>query len=126
MNNNGNMRKITDKSPNRLIDREFNIPLFNAETQMYKCIDVSEIASSPGGKDYTISLSEVKQKYSVPERINIDLFIPTNDGELVSLHMVEVDPKRGDIKLTQTLTAKEHISSLVGLKEVFYNMAKKM
>ena len=120
------MRKIIDKSPNRLIDKVFNIPLFAADTQMYKCVDVSEITSSLSGKDYTISLSEVKQKYSVPERINIDMFIPTNDGELVSLHMVEVDPKRGDIKLAQTLTAKEHISSLVGLKEVFYNMAKKM
>lgn len=114
------------RQPVMLIDREFNIPVFNADTQMYKCIDVSEIAWSPSGKDYTISFSEIKQKYAVPQRINIDLFIPTNDGELVSLHMVEVDPKRGDIKLAQTLTAKEHISSLIGLKEVFYNMAKKM
>ena len=40
--------------------------------------------------------------------------------------MVEVDPKRGDIKLAKTLTAKEHISSLAGLKEVLYNMAKTM
>ena len=32
-----------------LVDKEFNIPVFNANTQMYKCIDVSEIASSPGG-----------------------------------------------------------------------------
>jgi hypothetical protein len=122
------MRKITDKSPNRLIDREFNIPLFNAETQMYKCIDVSEITSSPGGKDYTIYLSEVKQKYSVPERINIDLFIPTTDanGELAHVHMVEVDPKRGDLPLSNTMTPKVNITTLEGLKKVFYEMAKKM
>jgi len=128
MNNNGNMRKITDKSPNRLIDREFNIPLFNAETQMYLCIDVSEIASSPGGKDYTIYLSEVKQKYSVPERINIDLFIPTTDanGELAHVTMNEIRAKGNDIKLAQTLTPKKNITTLEGLKKIFYEMAKKM
>lgn len=122
------MRKITDKSPNRLIDREFNIPIFNADTQMYKCIDVSEIAWSPSGKDYTISLSEIKQKYSVPERINIDLFIPTTDanGELAHVHMVEVDPKRGDLPLSNTMTPKANITTLEGLKKVFYEMAKKM
>jgi len=110
-----------------LVDKEFNIPVFNANTQMYKCIDVSEIASSPGGKDYTISLSEVKQQYSVPERINIDLFIPIDgNGGLAHVTMNEVDPKRGDVKLGQTLTPKENITTLEGLKKVFYEMAKKM
>ena len=114
------------RGPVMLIDREFNIPLFNADTQMYVCTDVSEIASSPGGKDYTICLSEVKQKYAVPEKINIDLFIPTDAGGIASLHMIEVHPKRGDTELTKWTTDKEHISSLAGLKEVLYNMAKTM
>jgi hypothetical protein len=121
------MRKITNKSPNRLIDMEFNIPLFNAARQMYVCTDVSEIASSPGGKDYTISLSEVKQKYSVPERINIDMFIPTTDanGEPAHVVMNEVRTK-GDVVLTKVMVTKSKLSSLAGLKEVFYNMAKTM
>ena len=116
------------RQPVMLIDREFNIPVFNADTQMYKCIDVSEIASSPGGKDYTISLSEVKQKYAVPQRINIDLFIPTTDanGELAHVHMVEPTPKRGDIELASVMVNKSKLSSLAGLKEVLYNMAKTM
>jgi hypothetical protein len=121
------MRKITNKSPNRLIDMEFNIPLFNAATQMYVCTDVSEIASSPGGKDYTISLSEVKQNYAVPERINIDMFIPTTDanGEPAHVTMNEVRTK-GDVVLTKVMVTKSKLSSLAGLKEVFYNMAKTM
>jgi hypothetical protein len=122
------MRKITNKSPNRLIDMEFNIPLFNAATQMYVCTDVSEIASSPGGKDYTISLSEVKQNYSVPERITIDLFIPTTDanGEPAHVHMIEPRPKGRDVVLTKVMVTKSKLSSLSGLKKVFYNMAKTM
>ena len=121
------MRKITNKSPNRLIDMEFNIPIFNADTQMYLCTDVSEIASSPGGKDYTISFSEIKQKYAVPERINIDMFIPTTDanGEPAHVTMNEVRTK-GDVVLTKVMVTKSKLSSLAGLKEVFYNMAKTM
>jgi hypothetical protein len=121
------MRKITNKSPNRLIDMEFNIPIFNADTQMYLCTDVSEIASSPGGKDYTISFSEIKQKYAVPQRINIDMFIPIDgNGGLAHVTMNEIRPKGNDIKLGQTLTPKENITTLEGLKKVFYEMAKKM
>jgi hypothetical protein len=117
------------RGPVMLIDRQFNIPLFNADKQMYVCINVSEIATSPGGKDYNIMLSEVKGlNYSVPERVDVNMFIPTTDanGELAHITMNEVDPKRGDIKLAQTLTPKENITTLAGLKDVLYNMAKKM
>ena len=121
------MKKIINKSPNRLIDMEFHIPLYNAETQMYLCIDVSEIATSPGGKDYNISLSEVKQNYSVPEKLDINLFIPTDgNGGLAHVTMNEIRTNGRDIKLAQTLTPKENITTLAGLKKVFYEMAKKM
>lgn len=116
------------RGPVMLIDREFNIPLFNADTQMYVCTDVSEIESSPTGKDYRISLSEIKQKYAVPERIDINLFIPTMDanGEPAHVIMNEVHPKRGDTVLTKVMVTKSKLSSLAGLKEVFYNMAKSL
>lgn len=121
------MKKLTKKNPTYLKGLKFNIPLFNAETQMYVCIDVSEIASLSGGKDYTIHFSEVKQKYSVPEKVVIDLFIPIDgNGGLVHVTMNEVCPKRGEIKLAQTLTPKENITTLEGLKKIFYEMAKKM
>jgi hypothetical protein len=116
------------RGPVMLIDREFNIPLFSADRQMYLCIDVSEIATSPGGKDYNISLSEVKQNYSVPERLDINLFIPndSNLGGLAHVTMNEIRTDGRDIKLAQTLTPKENITTLAGLKKIFYQMAKKM
>ena len=121
------MRKMTKKNPNSLIDMEFNIPLFNAEKQMYLCIDVSEIATSPGGKDYNISLSEVKQNYSVPERVDINLFIPSDgNGGLAHVTMNEIRTNGRDIKLAQTLTPKENITTLERLKKIFYEMAKNM
>ena len=115
------------RGPVMLIDREFNIPLFNADKQMYLCIDVSKIATSPGGKDYNISLSEVKQNYAVPERVDINLFIPTDgNGGLAHVTMNEIRTNGRDIKLAQTLTPKENITTLAGLKKTFYEMAKKM
>ncbi len=122
------MRKITNKSPNRLIDMEFNIPIFNADTQMYVCTNVDEVSTSGEGKTYKISLSEVKQNYSVPERIVIDLFIPHTDanGEPANVNMFEVRPTSRNLPLTKVMVTKSKLSSLAGLKEVFYNMAKSM
>ena len=122
------MRKMTKKSPNSLIDEEFNIPIFAADRQMYLCIDVSEIATSPGGKDYNIMLSEVKGlNYAVPERIDINLFIPSDgNGGLAHVTMNEIRTNGRDIKLAQTLTPKENITTLEGLKKVFYEMGKRM
>lgn len=120
------MKKMTKKNPQFLKGIEFNIPLFNAEKQMYVCTSVNELALTPGGKDYLISLSEVKQSYSVPEKIVIDLFIPHTDanGEPANVNMSEVRPTSRNLPLTKVMVTKSKLSSLGGLKKVFYNMAK--
>ena len=55
------------------------------------------------------------------------MFIPHTDanGEPAHVIMNEVYPK-GDIVLTKVMVTKSKLSSLAGLKEVFYNMAKSM
>lgn len=123
------MRKITKKSPTYLKGLEFNIPLFNADKQMYLCTDVSEVGGSSLGKDYNISLSEIKGlNYSVPERVDIHLFIPNTDanGELAHITINEVNGRHGDYKLASRPTPKKDITTLGGLKKVFYEMASKM
>ncbi len=121
------MKKMTKKGPQYLVGIEFNIPLFAAYKQMYLCTSVDEIDSSPAGKDYNIMLSEIKTlNYNVPERVDINLFIPADGGGMVRMHMVEVHPERGDLPLTNTITLKENISSLGKLKEIFYNLGKKI
>lgn len=116
------------RGPVMLIDREFNIPLFNAEKQMYLCTNVDEVSTTSEGKAYKISLSEVKQSYSVPEKIVIDLFIPHTDanGEPANVNMSEVRPTSRNLPLTKVMVTKSKLSSLGGLKKVFYNMAKSM
>jgi hypothetical protein len=121
------MKKIKKKGPQFLKGIEFNIPLFAAEKQMYKCLSVEEIDSTPEGKDYNISLSEVKQSYSVPERVDISLFIPHTDanGENVRVVMVEVrDDTNRRLCLSKATTSKQNVSSLSGIKTLFHNMAK--
>ena len=128
MNNNGNMKKLTKKGPQYLVGIEFNIPLFNANKQMYLCTNVDEIATSNEGKAYKILLSEVKQSYSVPEKIVIDLFIPHTDanGEPANVNMSEVRPTSRNLPLTKVMVTKSKLSSLAGIKEVFYNLGKKI
>ena len=113
------------RGPVMLIDMEFNIPLFAAHKQMYICTNVEWIKTLEG-KDYTISLSEVKQTYSVPEKIIVSLFIPDTDanGEPANVNMFEVRPNNRNLPLTKVMVTKSKLSSLAGLKEVFYNMAK--
>ena len=120
-----NWPKIRKKNPQFLKGVEFNIPLFNAATQMYVCTNIEWIKTLEG-KDYTISLSEVKQNYSVPEKIIVSLFIPDTDanGEPANVNMFEVKPNNRNLLLTKVMVTKSKLSSLVGLKEVFYNMAK--
>jgi hypothetical protein len=122
------MKKIRKKNPQFLKGIEFNIPIFNAETQMYVCTSVDEIALTPGGKDYLISLSEVKQNYSVPEKITVSLFIPHTDanGEPAHVDMLELRPNNRTLPLTKVMVTKSKLSSLGGLKKVLYNMAKTM
>jgi hypothetical protein len=122
------MKKIRKKNPQFLKGIEFNIPIFNAETQMYVCTGVDEIALTPGGKDYLISLSEVKQNYSVPEKITVSLFIPHTDanGEPAHVDMLELRPNNRTLPLTKVMVTKSKLSSLGGLKKVLYNMAKTM
>lgn len=121
------MKKMTKKGPQHLVGIEFNIPLFAADKQIYRCTNVDEIESSPAGKDYNISFSEIKTlSYNVPERVDINLFIPADGSGMVRMHMVEVHPERGDLPLSNTITLKENISSLGKLKGIFYNMGKKI
>jgi hypothetical protein len=122
-----NWPKIRKRNPSMLVNMEFNIPVFNAETQMYLCTNVEWIKTLEG-KDYNISLSEVKQNYSVPEKIIVSLFIPHTDanGEPANVNMFEVRPNNRNLPLTKVMVTKSKLSSLAGLKEVFYNMAKSM
>jgi len=122
-----NWPKIKKKNPQFLKGIEFNIPLFNAETQRYLCTNIEWIKTLEG-KDYNISLSEVKQNYSVPEKIIVSLFIPHTDanGEPANVNMFEVRPNNRNLTLTKVMVTKSKLSSLAGLKEVFYNMAKSM
>jgi hypothetical protein len=107
-----NWPKRRKKNPQFLKGIEFNIPLFNAETQMYVCTDVNEMALTPGGKDYLISLSEVKQSYSVPERITVSLFIPHTDanGEPAHVNMLEL---RETCQLRSELAAQNFYEILI-------------
>jgi len=107
-----------------LVDREFNIPLFNAEKQMYKCTNVDALSDNNLIKEYNISFSEIREySYNVPERLNVRISIP-NTGDDISLKLIEVDDKHDGIELTNKITDKASISSLGNIKKLLYNIGK--
>lgn len=109
-----------------LVDRKFNIPLFNAEKQMYKCTNVDELIDISSNKEYNISFSEIKEyNYNVPKRLNVRISIP-NTGDDISLKLIEVDDNHDDIELTSKITDKASISSLGNIKKLLYNIGKYM
>ncbi len=109
-----------------LVDKEFNIPLFNAEKQMYKCTNVDELSDNHLIKEYNICFSEIKEYgYNVPERLNVRISIP-NTGNDISLKLIEVDDKHDGIELTNKITDKASISSLGNIKKLLYNIGKYM
>jgi len=109
-----------------LVDKVFNIPLFNADKQMYKCISVDELSDNHLIKEYNISLSEIREHgYNVPEKMNLRISIP-NTGNNISLKLIELNNQHGDIELTNKITDKASISSLGNIKKLLYNIGKYM
>jgi hypothetical protein len=121
------MKKMTKKGPKFLEGMEFNIPVFHAQTQMYLCTNVEEVLDNPGvGKDYAISLSEVKGNYSVPEKIMIQLNIPS-DGTATFAHATLLEEtKNGYMELSKLICDKTQLSSFGNIKKLFHNLGQKI
>ncbi len=110
-----------------LVDKEFNIPLFHAEKQMYLCTNVEEVLDNPGvGKDYVISFSEVKGNYSVPEKIMIQLNIPSDGTATYAQATLLEETKNGYMELSKLICDKKQLSSFGNIKKLFHNLGQKI
>ncbi len=110
-----------------LVDKEFNIPLFHAEKQMYLCTNVEEVLDNPGvGKDYVISFSEVKGNYSVPEKIMIQLNIPSDGTATFAQATLLEETKNGYMELSKLICDKKQLSSFGNIKKLFHNLGQKI
>ena len=112
--------------PNLLVDREFNIPVFHAEKQNYKCTGV-EVEYPGNGRTYKISFTEIKELgYNVPGRLELVLGISVMHDRIAKVRLNEV--KRSGIrhKLNEIDIATKKINSVTGFKAVLKTLAEEM
>lgn len=121
------MKQMTKKGPTFLVGIEFNIPLYNAMRQTYICNEVKETThgSYLDHKEYIISFNWIPTSYSVPEKIEMLLFIP-NHGDTSLLTISEITNKGNKFELVKKTWKKEKLNTLNSLKEIFVLTAEKL
>ena len=88
------MKKIFPKKqrgPMMLMDKVFNIPIFNAATQQYVCTEVADLGSDANSKRYGIYFKWLPTTYNVPEilRMDIELWNQQFEPTLVNISLYE-------------------------------------
>jgi hypothetical protein len=105
------MRKLTKYSPNVLVGMEFNIPLFNAKTQMYRCSEVKETTHGS----------------YVPELIEVEIYIPdSSPNTLVQFFEIKDKQTGKRWNLTKHTWMKKDLNSLSGIRKILEQTPLKM
>lgn len=127
MNNNGNMRKLTKKNPTYLKGMKFLIPLFCAKQQYYLCDEVKETTSRVGVdyKNYTLYFSWIPTSYNVPEKVEVEIYIPNNSPNTL-IQIFEINDSGRKLNLTKDSVMKTKLNSLSSIREIFELTASKM
>lgn len=121
------MKKLTKKNPKYLKGLEFNIPLFSAATQDYICDEVKETTNGVNvdHKNYTLYFSWIPTTYNVPEKVEVEFYIPNNSPNVL-VQMFEITDTGKKLNLTKDSVMKSKLNSLNSLREVFQSTALKM
>lgn len=121
------MKKLTKKNPTYLKGLKFNIPLFCANGQYYLCDEVKETTNGIGvaHKIYTLYFSWIPTTYNVPEKVEVEFYIPNNSPNVL-VQMFEITDTGKKLNLTKDSVMKSKLNSLNSLREVFQSTALKM
>jgi hypothetical protein len=112
------MKKINTLNPGILNGIEFNIPLFAADNQMYKCKTIEQHNQNPW-KEYHMIFRYVPMAYSVPEYIK--MIIRFQDRIRIELYEIR---NNKDMFLIHIVVNENNINSIKDVKETFYNLGK--
>lgn len=121
------MKKLTKKNPTYLKGLEFNIPLFSANSQFYRCDEVKETTSGVNvdHKNYTLSFSWIPTSYNVPEKVEVEIYIPDNSPNVL-VQMFEITDSGKKLNLTKDSFMKSKLNYLSSIREIFQSTALKM
>ena len=105
----------------------FNIPLFCAHTQHYFCDEVKETTNGVNVdyKNYTLYFSWIPTSYNVPEKVEVQIYIPNNSPNVL-VQMFEITDKGKKLNLTKDSIMKTKLNSLSSIREILVSVASKM
>lgn len=113
------MKKINKLQPEIMVGMEFNIPMFAADNQMFRCLGINQLHQNIW-KEYEMVFRYIPMSYSVPENIKI---IIRFKGE-IAIELYEIKAHK-DVFLMHSVVDTNHINTLKGLKQTFYNLGIK-
>lgn len=121
------MKKLTKKNPTYLKGLEFNIPLFSANGQYYRCDEVKETTNGVGvdWKNYTLYFSWIPTSYSVPEKLEVEINIPNNSSNVLVI-LTEITKSGKKLPVTKDSVLKKKLNSLSSIREMLVSVASKM
>ena len=97
--------------PQDLEGMEFSIPLFSANTQMYKCTEVKDYVNSQNPKkQYELYFEWIPSSYSVPMKMRLDVLLSNSNN--VDLILFEKRNSGDYIRIHHKVYTKTHISSV--------------
>jgi len=112
------------RGPIMLMDKEFNIPFFADDKQMYVCREVAETGSDNTGKKYAVFFKEIHRGYSVPEIARLDITISNDSLNSVKIEMYEKRKNDNYIQLFTASVPTESIQSLKSFKKMLVDLVK--
>lgn len=123
------MKKINTLSPKILIGMEFNIPLFQAKKQLYRCTDIADASSISMNSDekcYMMELEEIPMGYSVPDKLRINIIISKSTG-VVGITLFEVRPSPATAsRLSFIKCVIDDFNTLTKLKDSFFKLGNRI
>ena len=101
--------------PQDLVDMQFTIPVFCANTQMYKCIEVKDYVNSQNPKkQYELYFEWIPSSYNVPLKMRLNILLSNSNS--VDLMLFEKLDSGKYERIHHKVYTRTHISSVKNIE----------
>jgi len=121
------MKKIfpkKERGPMMLMDKVFNIGIFNAATQLYVCTEVADLGSDANSKKYGVYFRWLPSTYAVPEVLKVDITIGPTGSNHIEVQLYEKYKSGKYILQYNKGFDKERISSVAKIQSMLNDLIK--
>lgn len=118
------MKRITTLRPTSLEGMIFNIPIYNASNQDYKCENVAGVVKYQSNA-YEIIFEAIRGLgYQVPSCLKLVIQFHFHNTDVVDISLYEETQNGSYYNLCGIETDKKNINSIKGLKDILIRLGK--